>query len=510
MRRIVFRRPAGRFAAAAGLARLPSRLHGIGRVVAAVATVGFLLLAADFGGFVQASDTSLVVMGFDPDRAQLITSLVVCAGAAAFAYLCSERFVTAVLLGLAAGTTLYAETFAQETTSAMASSGAAGVFDPRGWLLTLETLLLSGLVVAWSAATLSRPIRRELITAGQALIRAIRERRHGPRALGTPVVVGLVAVLLLVSAPTLGDMLNYSPNSHMLAGGPPGQGLGPGQASDPSPASAPWLLWKPSGQGAVVTESLPAPWVGGQTLDISVYLPPGYARSGRRYPVVYETVFSLETMDKAFNARSEIDTLIDEGKVPASVFVFINTSGGPYMDSECANSADGQEWMASFIGETVPAYVDAHYRTIAKRVARAVLGFSQGGYCAAMLALRYPEVFGNAISFSGYFHAGVGSSNSWRPFAHLQKLLDQFSPTVMAPQLPASSISGLYFVVDYDPSLPFEAREADEFIAVLGQSGYRYTVISSGLKHSWTEVREGLGTALTLVGSRQAKEHTFP
>jgi S-formylglutathione hydrolase FrmB len=259
----------------------------------------------------------------------------------------------------------------------------------------------------------------------------------------------------------------------------------------------------------VVYDQLPAPWVGGHTVNVSVYLPAGYGTGGRRYPVVYETVFSFATMDKAFNAKSEIDALIDDGQVPASIVVLIDTSGGPYLDSECANSTDGQEWMGTFIGETVPTYIDSHYLTIARRAARTVLGFSQGGYCAAILTLDYPNVFGNAVSFSGYFHAGLGSANAWRPFGHSQKILDQFSPTLVAPQLSAGTLAGLYFVLDYDPALLGDAREADGFVAVLRRSGYRYTVIASRQKHSWAQVREGLGPALALVGGRQAEEHIF-
>jgi enterochelin esterase-like enzyme len=549
MRGIGLRRPAGGPNEAPAQTRLSAGLRWIVRPAIAIAAAACLLLAVSATDFVHGANTSLVIMGFDPDRAQLITSFFLCGATAFLAYLCSDRFVAAVLVGLLAGAALYAQTFAQETTSALAQTGAAGVFDPGGWIVTLATLLFSGIVVAWSAATICRPVRRHLVASGGALVQLARERKLRVRALARPVVVVLVAALLAVCGPTLGDMLNYTPDSHMLGGGAPLPALddGPGSLATPSPSptptsepvatpsgsppltpaikpvatpsaspsptpnpgTTPWVSWKPSGEGQVVTDTLAAPWVGGTTISISVYLPPGYQTGHRHYPVLYEPVFSFGQWDRAFNAKSEIDLLIAQGTIPASLVVFIDASGGPYPDSECANSSDGQEWMGRFIGATVPAHIDATYRTIARPAARTLIGFSQGGYCAAILALNYPDVFGNAISFSGYYHAGVGATNAWRPFGRSQDILDQNSPTLVAPRLPADKRSGLYFVVEYDPSVQFDAREADGFVAALKQSGYSYTVITSALHHSWTEVRQGLGPTLALVGGRQAAQGVF-
>jgi S-formylglutathione hydrolase FrmB len=225
--------------------------------------------------------------------------------------------------------------------------------------------------------------------------------------------------------------------------------------------------------------------------------------------VVYEPLHPFSSWDRALGVKAELDGLIDEGMMPASIVVFIDTSGGPYPDSECANSTDGREWMARFIGETVPKYIDAVYRTITKPAARTLVGFSQGGYCAAILALDYPGVFGQAVSFSGYFHAGVGSADAWRPFGHSQKILDQYSPTLVAARLPADVLRGLYFVLDFDPAQSLYGPEGESFVTVLKQSGYAYAVIGAGEKHSWSEVRKGLGPALALVGSRQVTQGVF-
>ena len=70
----------------------------------------------------------------------------------------------------------------------------------------------------------------------------------------------------------------------------------------------------------------------------------------------------------------------------------------------------------------IPAYIDAHYRTIANRKARAITGLSMGGHGALYLAIRHEDVFGAAGSMSG----GV----DFRPFPDswdIKKVLGDYS-----------------------------------------------------------------------------------
>lgn len=55
----------------------------------------------------------------------------------------------------------------------------------------------------------------------------------------------------------------------------------------------------------------------------------------------------------------------------------------------------------TFVSKELPAYIDAHYPTYARREGRAVTGFSMGGHGAMWNALRHPETFGAAGSTSG-------------------------------------------------------------------------------------------------------------
>jgi S-formylglutathione hydrolase FrmB len=49
----------------------------------------------------------------------------------------------------------------------------------------------------------------------------------------------------------------------------------------------------------------------------------------------------------------------------------------------------------------IPAYIDAHYRTVTSRKARAIAGLSMGGHGALYLAIKHKDIFGAAGSMSG-------------------------------------------------------------------------------------------------------------
>lgn len=55
----------------------------------------------------------------------------------------------------------------------------------------------------------------------------------------------------------------------------------------------------------------------------------------------------------------------------------------------------------TYVGTEVPAYIDAHYRTIAGRQGRAITGLSMGGHGGLFLGLRHAETFGACGSMSG-------------------------------------------------------------------------------------------------------------
>jgi enterochelin esterase-like enzyme len=492
-----------------------------GAIAAAV-----IVLAAVASGTVDGTNRTLVIMGFDPDRAQLITSMLIGAIAAGAATLATDRASISTGYGVAAVALMFGQTFVTETQNSLSATGVGGTFDPTGWLLTLLTLLIVGVIASWAGATLAAPLRQPLIDAGRAVALAAVSRRLDAGTLRAPLAVVVVAVLLAVSLPVFSDLLNFSPDSRMTRGGPapvalipadpaslpPATGSGPVASASPPPTQAPiaapsgkpWLAWLPTGTGSVSVVNLPAPWKGSpNTANVGVYTPPGYDGSGsRRYPVLYSVPVGYADWDSGAHIAVTMDALIQSGQIPPSIAVFVETRSGPYPDSECANSFDGREWMDTFISKTVVGWVDANYRTMAMPAARAVMGLSQGGYCSAILALRHPDVFGTSIPISGYFAAGLGDPGSALPFGRNAAALSAASPTAVAPTLSAAQRAALYFVIVASPSQPFYGQQSASFEQLLTQYGYPHVVLNARVPHGWVQVRQQLPSALAAWAAR--------
>ena len=243
--------------------------------------------------------------------------------------------------------------------------------------------------------------------------------------------------------------------------------------------------------------TFPAPWRGGsyRVLHVGIYLPPGYSSGTRTYPVIYETPFTYRSWQIGTSIAPTLDQLITSGAIPPTIVVFVPETGGAYPDAECANSADGREWLDRFISSTLVDWVDASFRTIPTPAARTVLGFSQGGYCAAALTLRHPDVFGSAVSISGYFTAGIRSGetpNAWRPFGGNVSVIGAASPMLIGPTLAPVVRRSVFVVLVAQPGNPFFGSQAAAFAAVLGRAGYPLAVIATGQGHSLGQVRTAL------------------
>jgi enterochelin esterase-like enzyme len=528
---------------------VPALSGRFARPIVSVLAAAFLVAAAVAFGPVKISTDVLVGLGFDPDRADLITALIIGGTASLAAYLAGGIRVAAVVIGLVVCAAMFGTTFVRETQNAMAATGTVGAFSPLGWVQTLLAFVVVGLLTVWACATCAIQIRRELIVTGSAVRVAAGSGRRAWQAWARPAGVALIVCLLAVTVPVAGDLFDKGTDNRMIVGGPPRQGLvpqdvavpidavaladpeasaspsapasqGPSPSESPSEAPSPsatatpvatgWQGSVPTGTGRLVYLNLHGPWAGPATEQVAVYLPPGYdANSTKRYPTVYEAGQPFAQWNSAVRINSTLDQLIAAGTIPPALYLFMDSWSGPYPDSECADSYDQTELMDTYMSKTVPAYIDGHFRTIAEPAARAVMGMSYGGYCAAVLALRHPDVFGQSLSFSGYFTAGSGGASAKLPFGGNANLIANGSPTWLAPKLPTAKRAGLYFVLVAQTSQAFYGTEATKFSQILLDAGYRYDLVDSEDPHGWQQVRTELQQSLVLVAENQAARGVF-
>ncbi len=136
----------------------------------------------------------------------------------------------------------------------------------------------------------------------------------------------------------------------------------------------------------------------GQEVSFLVWLPPGYTEQTKRYPVIYWLHgMGGNQRGGATQFVPQIAAAIKDGVLPPCIVVSVN---GMVRSFYC-DSTDGKIPMESVIIKDLLPHVDATYRTIAQREGRIIEGYSMGGYGAAHLGFKYPELFGTVIINAG-------------------------------------------------------------------------------------------------------------
>jgi poly(3-hydroxybutyrate) depolymerase len=133
------------------------------------------------------------------------------------------------------------------------------------------------------------------------------------------------------------------------------------------------------------------------TVSYHLFTPAAYDRElERRFPVVYWLHGSGGGLPGIPQVAARFARAIQDGKAPPCLVVFVNgMPDGMYVDWK-----DGSAPLETVIVKELVPHVDASYRTIASREGRALDGYSMGGYGAARLGFKYPDLF-RAVSMMG-------------------------------------------------------------------------------------------------------------
>jgi S-formylglutathione hydrolase FrmB len=152
-----------------------------------------------------------------------------------------------------------------------------------------------------------------------------------------------------------------------------------------------------------------------------IYLPSGYEKSTKRYPVFYY-LHGLGGNETNWTDKGELRQSADKLGLEAIV-VMPDGDDGFYADSDAPIDYDacmkdgtglfmpGMQNRAStcvksrhyetYVIKDLIGEIDAKYRTIATREGRAIAGLSMGGFGALQLGMRHPDLFAAAASHSG-------------------------------------------------------------------------------------------------------------
>jgi enterochelin esterase-like enzyme len=182
---------------------------------------------------------------------------------------------------------------------------------------------------------------------------------------------------------------------------------------------------------------------------VFVYLPPQYFRaafSGYRFPVIELLPgFPGSPADwiNVVGITAAYSTLLADGAaVKPAVLVMPDTNGGRRISLQCLNVRHGPQ-DATFLVHDLPAYLARILRVQPQGPAWGIAGYSEGGFCAANLALVYRLRYGAAGVMSGYFSPSddqLGNPvHTVNPFGHDLHARRTNTPLLRITRLPVSA-----------------------------------------------------------------------
>ena len=144
--------------------------------------------------------------------------------------------------------------------------------------------------------------------------------------------------------------------------------------------------------------------------DVIVFLPPGYATgTSRRYPVVYALhgySIGAEQWTHEIHVPQTIEGAFAQGA--QDMIVVLPDSKTVHNGSMYSSSVTTGDFE-QFIAHDLVGFIDAHYRTIAKRTSRGLVGHSMGGYGATRIGMKHSDVFGSLYIMSPCCLAPMGT-----------------------------------------------------------------------------------------------------
>lgn len=217
--------------------------------------------------------------------------------------------------------------------------------------------------------------------------------------------------LLGSSGPSVQQDQGGASAARALQAKPTGPGLGV-----PPPATLPPL---PSPGQRIQTFTLTGPH-SGLSGRVMVSLPSGYedpANASRTYPVIeafHGYPGSPEVWMQGVNLVPSIDALSGQKVISDAIVVAPQIEFPAGTDTECVNGGQGQPQVETWLSRDVPDKIASVLRVGRDRASWAALGFSSGGWCAAMAAMLHPDVFGAGIILGGYTSPEFGKG--YQPF----------------------------------------------------------------------------------------------
>ncbi|QIP17208.1 esterase family protein [Spirosoma aureum] len=249
-------------------------------------------------------------------------------------------------------------------------------------------------------------------------------------------------------------------------------------------------------------------------VKFSIYLPPDYYTSNRRYPVVYllHGYGDDETGWVQFGEADRIaDSGIRSGELPPMIIVMPD-GGATFYVNDYQNKIRYEDM---FVQELIP-HIDTMFRTRTQREYRAISGLSMGGFGSLTLSMHHPELFSSCAALS----AGIRTDESFvnipddryntvfaPVFSGLVKGEERLtvtwkrnSPINLAKSAPEGDLTKVRWYIDCGDDDALTVGNAMLHLALLERKiPHEYRVRDGA--HTWSYWRSGLPDALKFIGA---------
>ncbi|WP_460938374.1 alpha/beta hydrolase [Spirosoma humi] len=251
-----------------------------------------------------------------------------------------------------------------------------------------------------------------------------------------------------------------------------------------------------------------------RAVKFSIYLPPDYYVSNRRYPVVYllHGYGDNETSWVQFGEADRLaDTGIKSGELPPMIIVMPN-GGTTFFVNDYQNKVRYEDM---FVQELIP-HIDSSFRTRTQREFRAISGLSMGGFGSLTLAMHHPDLFGSCAALSAGIRTDEGFMNIpderytlvFAPVfsgpakgeERLTVAWKRNSPITLAKSAPEGDLSKIRWYIDCGDDDALTVGNSVLHMALLDRKiPHEYRVRDGG--HTWTYWRTGLPDALRFIAA---------
>jgi enterochelin esterase-like enzyme len=135
--------------------------------------------------------------------------------------------------------------------------------------------------------------------------------------------------------------------------------------------------------------------------DVLVVLPPSYAKEpNRRYPVVYFLHGFGDTAQIYLDYLKAPDATRAAFGAGAQEMILVLPDGYTRLGGAMFSNSPTVGDFETFIARDLVAYIDRHYRTLARRESRGLSGHSMGGYGTLRIGMKFPQVFSSLYAMS--------------------------------------------------------------------------------------------------------------